>query len=102
MTLLVPDGHSQFTYSIWEAYSSSQGKASLAAQAKKRKVTLAEPTADVRFDEMYHWPETTDRQRCRQCSHRKHFTYFKCTKCNIPLCLTRERNYFLEYHQSPT
>lgn len=69
-------------------------KAALAAETKKPKVVQATPTTDVRYDGLSHWPETANRQRCRQCNQRNHFTYFKCSKCKVPLCLTKERNCF--------
>lgn len=77
-------------------------KAALAAETKKPKVVQATPTTDVRYDGLSHWPETANRQRCRQCNQRNHFTYFKCSKCKVPLCLTKEKNCFSAYHQFPT
>ncbi|XP_062552399.1 piggyBac transposable element-derived protein 3-like [Armigeres subalbatus] len=52
-------------------------KAALSVQMKKPRTVVSEPTLEIRFDGISHWPEITDRQRCRQCNHRNHFTYFR-------------------------
>ena len=41
-----------------------------------------------------------NRLRCFVCSHegRDLKTIFRCEKCNLPLCVTRERNCFKRYH----
>lgn len=56
------------------------------------------PTKDVRTDKIDHWPKFMDkRERCKMPSC-KGFTYIKCTKCTVYLCLNRNNNCFTNYH----
>ncbi|XP_022163631.1 piggyBac transposable element-derived protein 2-like isoform X2 [Myzus persicae] len=56
------------------------------------------PTKDVRTDKTDHWPQFSDkRERCKMPSC-KGFTYIKCSKCTIYLCLNRNNNCFTNYH----
>lgn len=61
---------------------------------KKREVRA---NLDVRTDQLSHWPLLGLTQRCKMhnCTQR---TTVLCTKCNVHLCLTRERNCFTSYH----
>ena len=66
---------------------------------KKRSASAAKPIEEVRFDSVGHWPEHLDGlgQRCKMegCAGRSRI---KCTKCNIFLCLTKDRNCFKAFH----
>jgi len=56
------------------------------------------PQADVRLDAVGHWLEWSEsRQRCRMplC---KGITQTRCQKCDIPLCFTKNRNCFKNFH----
>ena len=56
------------------------------------------PEANIRKDGCHHWPEITNKQlRCKLpgCGMR---TYLKCTKCDVYLCLTKDRNCFRGFH----
>ena len=66
-------------------------------QTKKRRSATAVPSKDLRLDGMGHWPIVAQRNRCRHpnCKDR---TVIKCQKCNIFLCLQKNRNCFLTYH----
>ncbi|XP_025407636.1 piggyBac transposable element-derived protein 2-like isoform X2 [Sipha flava] len=56
------------------------------------------PIKEVRTDKFDHWPQITDkRERCKMPSC-KGFTYLKCTKCTVFLCLNRNKNCFTNYH----
>ncbi|KAE9522457.1 hypothetical protein AGLY_017118 [Aphis glycines] len=56
------------------------------------------PTKYVRTDKTDHWPQFSDkRERCKKPSC-KGFTYIKCSKCTIYLCLNRNNNCFTNYH----
>ena len=73
--------------------------ATIAAQSRKRRKVVVEPSIDLRFDETSHWPEATqDRLRCILCKSRNKFTSFGCSKCHVPLCLLKDRNCFKKYH----
>ncbi|CAH1995510.1 unnamed protein product [Acanthoscelides obtectus] len=44
----------------------------------------------MRFDGFSHWPEHIEpKQRCRNCI--KSYTRISCMKCNMPLCLSKEK-----------
>jgi len=59
------------------------------------------PISDLRFDQLNHFPHWLDRnsgKRC--CKHCKSSqTQCICTKCNLHLCCTANKNCFLEYHK---
>ena len=68
--------------------------------AKKYKV-LRKAQDNIRYDNVDHWPtlELT-RRRCRHCIGG--YSQWKCSKCNIHLCLIAgrdPRNCFTSYHQ---
>lgn len=61
---------------------------------KKRGPATPIPVQQVRQDEIGHWPIVGDsRKRCKKsgCDAK---TVFRCSKCNVPLCITKERNCF--------
>lgn len=63
-----------------------------------RRVTVPGPSAEVRYDDIAHWPIEDRRTRCRLCNDRHRFTFFKCSKCDVPLCLRKGRNCFYDFH----
>ncbi|KAJ8416745.1 hypothetical protein AAFF_G00326230 [Aldrovandia affinis] len=68
---------------------------------KKRKVSTR-PVADVRLDQVAHWPELVEeKQRCKLCI--KSYSLMRCRKCNLSaLCITRDRNCFVELKKQKT
>ncbi|KAF3851262.1 hypothetical protein F7725_013034, partial [Dissostichus mawsoni] len=56
----------------------------------------SQPPLDVRKDLVAHFPGKTKRGRCRHCS--KGYTNTQCTKCDVRLCFSDDRNCFLDYH----
>nr|CAH7744543.1 unnamed protein product [Callosobruchus chinensis] len=65
---------------------------------RKKGPTKEIPQEDVRkdgFDHLPYWQET-DRSRCKYpgCTGK---SYIICTKCQIPLCLNKDRNCFLHW-----
>jgi len=63
---------------------------------KRRRLFAARPSEDVRFDNVDHWPNPTDeRQRCKHCSN---YSRMKCIKCDIYLCLNKNKNCFRLFH----
>lgn len=66
--------------------------------SKKRRVEKApRPVADVRYDGVGHWPEYyPNKSRCKLCI--KSYSRMKCGKCNVSLCLNKEKNCFLKFH----
>ena len=54
---------------------------------------------DTRFDKLDHWvdlvKENNQRKRCKLCGVT---TTSRCIKCNVFLCLVRDRNCFYIYH----
>ena len=56
------------------------------------------PSAAISKDGYAHWREFND--SCFRCKYRRCglLTYVQCEKCNVELCLNKERNYFREFH----
>ncbi|XP_051948067.1 piggyBac transposable element-derived protein 2-like [Xyrauchen texanus] len=66
---------------------------------KRRGPTKAIPTQDVRADGVGHWPQIDSvRQRCKFPKCTGH-TSFKCTKCDVHLCLNKNKNCFCAFHE---
>ena len=58
------------------------------------------PTNDTRKDGLDHFPMyEAKRQRCMHCPKGVNsWSYFRCKKCNVWLCLNKDRNCFNAYH----
>lgn len=69
-------------------------------QAKHKKRYAAVPS-DVQKDQVNHLPTyCTARQRCKLCPRTTAaFSYIKCQKCDVHLCLNKERNCFKKFHE---
>jgi len=56
----------------------------------------------VRYDRIDHMPQMDSLKNATKCKNptcsRNNRTHFFCKKCNVHLCLTRDRNCFEEYH----
>ena len=63
-----------------------------------RKPVTPSPHDAVRTDQYGHWPVFRNKGRCRKC--KTGYSRVYCSKCNICLCLclTSQRNCFLEFH----
>lgn len=61
-----------------------------------RKPVTPSPNDAVRTDQYGHWPIFQDKGRCRKC--KTGYSRVFCSKCKICLCLTSQRNCFLEFH----
>ncbi|KAJ4946271.1 hypothetical protein JOQ06_023939 [Pogonophryne albipinna] len=59
-----------------------------------RKRQHSSVPADVRKDGIDHSPTWETRQRCKHCTG-NHFTHVYCGKCNVHLCLNKDRNCLL-------
>ncbi|KAK3800421.1 hypothetical protein RRG08_052804 [Elysia crispata] len=55
------------------------------------------PTTKVRIDMVGHLPEWGTRIRCKMPFYTAKSSV-KCTKCNVHLCLNKDRNCFLDFH----
>ena len=62
---------------------------------RQRHVELR-PVADVRYDNLGHFPQWVSRGRCKAAC--PGFTYVSCVKCDVHLCLNKDRNCFRDYH----
>ncbi|KAF1385313.1 hypothetical protein PFLUV_G00106440 [Perca fluviatilis] len=51
---------------------------------------------DVRRDLVAHFPRKTGRGRCRHCS--KGYTNTQCSKCDVRLCFSEDKNCFWDFH----
>ena len=68
---------------------------SLHVQVEK-KTMVPKLIVDIRYDGIHHWPEFGDKlNRCRVCSM---LSFVSCSKCQIYLCLQKERNCFKQFH----
>ena len=55
------------------------------------------PCADIRHDGYHHMPQKdVKRGRCKLCSVNN--TNTMCSKCQVRLCFTEDRNCFKDYH----
>ncbi|KAK2702708.1 hypothetical protein QYM36_018693 [Artemia franciscana] len=58
------------------------------------------PSSSVCYDSLAHWPEIFDeRQRCKFCA-KYAYTFVKCLKCNMHLCLAKGKNCFKTYNSN--
>ncbi|XP_047116180.1 piggyBac transposable element-derived protein 3-like [Schistocerca piceifrons] len=58
-------------------------------QASKRKLLASRSIADVRYDEVGHWPQQSHQKgRCKLCP--KGFSRVSCIKCKVFLCITSD------------
>ncbi|KAL7634844.1 UNVERIFIED_CONTAM: hypothetical protein RMT77_015221 [Armadillidium vulgare] len=77
-----------------------RGRPSLSEPENKRSKTSASvalPSKDVRLDGFGHFPSYDKKQhRCRHCTNGR--THLMCLKCQIFLCLNKDRNCFLIFH----
>lgn len=68
-------------------------------QTSKRR-NECRPLKEVQLDQLNHLPEhdqKTEPTRCKSCiSHR---THFMCQKCKVHLCITKNRNCFIDFHK---
>ena len=77
--------------------SSSSSTPNGPSPAKKRySAAFPIPVEDIRFDRVGHFPVLTKKQnRCRFCP--RGYSYIRCRKCNIQLCLVKKRNCFYAF-----
>lgn len=57
------------------------------------------PVEDIRYDNIDHFPKFCDnigRCKSKKCMSR---TYIQCTKCEVSLCVSRNHNCFVDFHQ---
>lgn len=56
------------------------------------------PSIDTRYDQIGHWPEfQNQKQRCKNCI--SSYTKWSCRKCNVRLCLSNNKNCFVDFHK---
>lgn len=61
---------------------------------------LFPPINQKQYYQSAHQPERTTRRRCAHCSTKEKEvrTDWKCTICDVPLCISKSRNCFNNYH----
>lgn len=71
--------------------------------SEKSQATLREnrPCKDIRLDKIDHLPEHDQRSQQTRCKNNtcKGRTFFRCVKCNVHLCITKNNNCFAEFHR---
>ncbi|KAG0430632.1 hypothetical protein HPB47_022529 [Ixodes persulcatus] len=56
------------------------------------------PSIDTRYDQIGRWPEfQNQKQRCKNCI--SSYMKWSCTKCNVRLCLSNNKNCFVDFHK---
>ncbi|KAK3932719.1 PiggyBac transposable element-derived protein 3 [Frankliniella fusca] len=76
----------------------SRGRPSLDKSLEKKVIRcpmVPRPSDKLRTDNTNHWPTRCSKGRCRYCQSN---IRFKCTKCDARLCITPERNCFVQFH----
>ena len=64
---------------------------------KRRMPTVPESSNNTRFDKLDHFPVFQEKQqRCRK--RRTGYSFIKCEKYGVALCLQKVRNCFTIYH----
>ena len=55
------------------------------------------PASEIRYDNTGHLATFMEKQqRCKYC--KTGYTRIQCCKCEVPLCLIKDRNCFYEFH----
>ncbi len=76
-----------------------RGRPSLEDDYPKHKRQQVLPVADIRYDQIRHWPtHLENKQRCKYCP--TGYTRISCSKCKIGLCLKRNDNCITKYYQN--
>lgn len=68
------------------------------ATKKIKSPVVLRPPTDVSTDKIDHFPIYTTKGRCRICTTGK--TNWQCSKCNMRLCLVKNRNCFYIFHNN--
>lgn len=92
----------KLSYSFESPTSSSSSLPSLHYSPTNR--TDSSLPLDVsRYDRINHLPKMDLLKNATKCKNspcsRNNRTHFYCTKCNVHLCLTKDRNCFAEFHK---
>nr|XP_050033781.1 piggyBac transposable element-derived protein 2-like [Dermacentor andersoni] len=67
---------------------------------KRRGPAAPTPNAEVRQDNVGHWPEVSQqRQRCKMPGCKGQPVSF-CTKCKVHLCIKKSSNCFISFHKN--
>jgi len=63
-----------------------------------KRAHFVKPVDDARYNSFGHWPEhSLQKYRCALCKVVK--SRVRCTKCDVALCLTNNKNHFDAYHK---
>ncbi|KAL3190274.1 hypothetical protein MRX96_019812 [Rhipicephalus microplus] len=67
---------------------------------EERKARFRRPCSDARYDGMDHCPEARDRTLPSRCKYEgcKERSRVFCKKCEVPLCITKDRNCYYKFH----
>lgn len=60
------------------------------------------PTREVRMDATDHMPHLDGNKEGKRCKYAKcnRKTHFYCDKCGVHLCITKDRNCFVDFHRA--
>lgn len=87
-------------YALWED-KKGQPSSLLSSVPKKRKVPPKQPQKEVRKDGDGHSPLITKKRLLfKNCSPSENtFSSVICSKCEVTLCLNKDRNCFYDFHK---
>jgi len=89
------DFRSQIALALIQSGKTSTRKRGRPSEGNKLPTTktprIQRPVDDVRYDQIGHMPVPIDeKHRCKHCITSK--IRFKCNKCNLPLCINKNKN----------
>ena len=74
-------------------------RSSLEGETRKRKYPIVNPVLDVQYDKIENWPKFWEaKNKCRHCKISAGSVY--CNKCNLHLCLSSIRNFFIIFSRN--
>lgn len=92
----------QFRINLSQSLMSSDKSKSSCGRKKKNTISSFKKniSTEVRYSGNVHLPVHMNKRRCGNCSTKEtpHRSFWGCKACDVALCLTQDRNCFLEYH----
>lgn len=86
--------------------SRKRGRPSVDSEDENQRVARgrneSRPISDVKYDTVDHLPKHDDKAEPTRCKHLgcgKFRSHWFCQKCQVHLCLTKNRNCFFNFHQ---
>ena len=82
---------------LLQAPQPKRGRPSQSPATSKKRQRPVTPAQSIRYDSISHLPEYSEKRlRCKLCIQGQ--SRIKCSKCNVGLCITKEKDCFIKYH----